>query len=849
MYITSLTLIGCKRLLLRNIRHFSIKPKEIVQLLLGTNGSGKSSVIEQLTPLPAEPDAFSKDGSKEIHILQHGHSYVCKSVFSPSARHSFKMDDEELNPGGTAKVQRELAKEHFKITPEIHDLIRGEEWFTAMSPSRRREWFTLMCDTDYTFAMHAYDKLRDTHNILKGGLKTSRQHLVVESAKIISSDEESRLEEEVGLLLQELSILSAERIPVEYSSEHFLTERDRALKLLADVSMRLLRNKVVAPLEYNEGPAIRDDWGQLRRVGFRSVEEVEVEIDRIKHIVTAKEAVLVTTNELYHKQRHNFEILTKAGQDGVASLTVRIENLFAERADKEKLKRLELIVNNPQAAQDAFESIEEALIEALTNLPSNQERRFGKGRLQALQADLFTIAEKRNRLDGEIQRMQARKDHADDHRDTNLMTCPKCTHSWVTGVNEEQYKVLSAQLGEWKEQFKAQTKEQEQIDVDMKEIEAYFVQYRHFATYTKNVTILQPLWDHLLMAQLVLDSPLEAVNVIRIFKRDLQVDIELAAIDVKLAETKKLKEQAEEVGDANLAEVHAEMDRLTASLGDLTAGVAKLQRALADYGEYRRQINAGMAMAEEVKRLYALVHDHQYAHVEAFRRESIIYCINQVEQALALKQESLRNMKMQKAIVNELTIQVQRLTVKEEAAKIMVKALSPTNGLIAEGLLGFIRCYVGQMNTFIKNVWTYQFQVVPTGYDSEAGEQSSELDYKFKMLVGSDENTVPDVAKGSTAQKEIVNMAFRMGAINYLGLNEMPLFFDEPGISMDMQHRVNIAAAIKHVMDNYNHSQMFLISHHIEWYGAFSNAQVCVMDKENIAIPSNMKYNDHVVLQ
>ena len=68
MRIERLELFGYKRLMLANIQHFIYTPTSPYQLVLGTNGSGKSSILFELTPLPGHSSNYTKDGYKDITI-------------------------------------------------------------------------------------------------------------------------------------------------------------------------------------------------------------------------------------------------------------------------------------------------------------------------------------------------------------------------------------------------------------------------------------------------------------------------------------------------------------------------------------------------------------------------------------------------------------------------------------------------------------------------------------------------------------------------------------------------------------------------------------------------------------
>jgi hypothetical protein len=343
----------------------------------------------------------------------------------------------------------------------------------------------------------------------------------------------------------------------------------------------------------------------------------------------------------------------------------------------------------------------------------------------------------------------------------------------------------------------------------------------------------------------VVRSPRKALSIVDTFKIDLQYEMEAASHDEAIKELMQLIQSAEQVGDANLTEVKLKLETCAHAIDTMTAEQTKLQNDVAEYSRYRNQMLEAQALAEKIRALQILLEDNNAQMIEMLRRETLNHCVRQLQHSLAIKQETLNAAMIQKSLVEDLEQQIAKLTIEEEAAKVLVRELSPTDGLIAEGLLGFIRKFVSQMNSLIRKIWAYPLVVQDCGVVGSAG---AELDYKFPMKVQSKDNIVTDVSKGSTGMKEIVDLAFKVTAMMYLGLGESPLYLDEFGASFDEAHRSAASHVIKALMDQKPFTQLFMVSHYESTHGAFTNAEICVLDKRNITVPDGTKYNNHVVI-
>jgi ABC-type hemin transport system ATPase subunit len=112
------------------------------------------------------------------------------------------------------------------------------------------------------------------------------------------------------------------------------------------------------------------------------------------------------------------------------------------------------------------------------------------------------------------------------------------------------------------------------------------------------------------------------------------------------------------------------------------------------------------------------------------------------------------------------------------------------------------------------------------------------------MLINEGESPISDVSKGSRGMKEIINLAFRLTAMQYLNLQDSALYLDEAGAAFDLEHRKTFLYALKGMIEQKTFSQIFLVSHDFMQYGAMTQSEYCVLNNTNVMVPE--KYNQHV---
>ena len=166
--INRLILDGYNRFFLNNITRIDYTPESQIQLILGSNGSGKSSLLKELNPLPINKHEFKEDGSKQIFWNKDNVDYV---IYSNKSKNSFIANDTELNPGGTKKVQLALIQDKFNLNVRNNNVLLNISKLTTMSTNERKDWLRQMSTVDYSYGIFLYNeikqRLRDSIGFIK----------------------------------------------------------------------------------------------------------------------------------------------------------------------------------------------------------------------------------------------------------------------------------------------------------------------------------------------------------------------------------------------------------------------------------------------------------------------------------------------------------------------------------------------------------------------------------------------------------------------------------------------------------------------------------------------------------
>ena len=820
MYITRLELKGYQRLLLNNIDLFIYTPQSPFQLILGTNGSGKSSILQELSPLPAHKSKFAKNGYKIIHIEHLGHRHVLTSDFR-NGKHSWILDDgENLNPGGTAEVQSQLALQYFQYTKDLHQILIGNRLFTRMSPADRRKWISAMSGQDYSYALDRHRKLASAARDQQGALKHLSARLAQEHGNLALLGDLDGLEERGHQLREELNLLLTARSPEQHDRRSLEQQLVSLQQQLSDKAKALIRDTA--------------RFEQLR-IGYPSIAAVEQSLRQTEDAAIATQAAVGQMTNEYVELETAIHQYTTA--DGITPDTIDgyLDSLEQQLQQTHGPEPIFGLIDQPVMAEELSATVIPHLISLFGTLPDNTDRRFSRTSIDLKRDALREARNDVDRLDREIGKVRHRLEHVQMAKDT---TCVACGHVWKEGVSPTEPAQLEHALEQLRAQRDGRLTEVAGLESFLNEADTVSSQYRQFVGYTSNYPLLRPLWDYIAAHRLHLEKPYEHVSIFHRWLACVSHAAETARLEKRIADLVELKRQWDQTGgmgqlSQRMTRLMAEVEAGTQKLHLLRAQQTSLQNCYSLATEQLRRVETLTGLQREINTVYQ-------KWVESVRSGYIDQVTHQSQSELAGIQQRITEQRTLKGVVADL--ERDRITVQEakDDLSLLADELSPIEGLIAEQLMGFIECLVGQLNAIIEAVWTYPMRILPC--DNSGGE----LKYTFPVETPFSSKPNADVAETSKGQEQIINIAFVRTMMMYMGLKDFPLILDEPGEGFDEAHRNQLMGFIKTLMDTGEHPQLFMVSHYASNHGMFTQADVTVLDSSNIAVAG--AYNQHVVL-
>lgn len=827
--IDKIILDGYERLQLGQIAHIEIDFNARDQIIIGTNGCGKSSIFYEMSALPADKKNYQKSGRKEIHIRKDGRHIVATSTFDPKPTHSFLLDGVEMNESGLITMQTELCEKYTSITPLTHELMMGKILFTSMGKDERRQWFTKLSDANYEYLIGVYLRFKDEVRDITGALRLAKNKLVAETSKSIKDDELKAIRKEVESLYELIEYLAERRIPIDRDIEDLKYDRGQ---LLASISN--LNESTIKVFNY------------LGKTTDYDPSTIKVDIDNINSDIRV---LKIRESEFFvqHKEQTEiFDVLERTKLESVAKLSSDIDFIRSEIATVKAGKSFQFTSQYPKVSLSILSSITKDLLEISNNIDSNPDKvTYNRTAFEQLKANIEDKTNKLRAIESNITKYESILAHNQEHAHEDDLTCPKCEHSWNRKLDLASKESLELAIKESYLQKAAVADELKILNEDQERYRVYSEYLKSYRAIVSHTGELSDFWNHILSGRILDLKPSVIGSLVSNYESDLKCDIQVESLNNQLAEKLKLLELTSENNHHDYNTVKRNLDELNTKIHGNNIALSTAYNKQGDMVKFNNAIllldSRKNALQEALNRLDINTSDV----MENFRRQAYNAILRNLQSVLASKERILHETVNQLNLIKSLEDEIVSLTAKEKALKVGLKVLSPTEGLIAKGLYGFMQIFIRNMNAVIAKIWSYPLVVKPC---NTGDENSIDLSYKFPMVVNGIEGKHKDVGEGSSAMLEVVDIAFRICALKAMKLGETPLFLDEFGKTMDSVHRRATTNLINNLMEEDSFTQMFLISHDISQYGALANCEICVLNDMNVIFPANSVYNKHVTM-
>jgi hypothetical protein len=804
MIIKKLEIQGFKRVFLSEINKLLYTPKEKIQMILGTNGSGKSQLLTQLTPLPANINKdYKENGYKIIEIEYNNKTYILHSGVNGKNKHSFLVEDIELNPSGTGKVQQQLVKEHFNITPHIHQILLGNTKFTSMSAIERKKWITEISTIDYTYPIAVFNRLKQRHRDVVGGLKILQENIVKLENGLLSNEELKRL--------------SLDRDKLNEFIEHLIS------LLSHDVQENQLSTTIKELHKYNE--QLR--YSLVNDTGLGNTKDIIVLIEQKNQLITRNNKITHEMDQLAKIVESNTDKNTvlKTIEDLSLKLKVLTESVYVETTDLKTMISsfkgsysdivgiLSELLEYDQwnATKDNYTTLDNILTEKLTLKETMVNR------LKLIETEILGL-EKLN-------------------TEENQVECPKCSNIWRLNYDVNKHEVLKNDREQYLLKITTLTKDIVARTKDLDHIKAKRDIIKNIGNMVTTQLSLKPIFIYLLKGFSIYT---ESINIplskLEYLSQDInkwdeinQIELTLKEQEIALKEielSEKLKKEFNNIsGDKLKIELDSNTKQLNVIKNDIIVVENILRREQMLKELVTKTTNQLAVVYSDKKKYLNLVRNNHLKELIGLLKEEYLEITNRITDATSYLDK-----------IKEDRKRLDEYNKKEKVLKVLLKELSPNEGLIAKSINSFLNVFINDINKLINTVWSYDMYLLPC----EVGE-GNDLDYKFRVRVNGAE-TIEDISKTSSSMQEMIDLAFKIVFMKYAGLQEAPLILDEFGRTFDAEHRVSAYATIDKIIAN-KFSQLFIVSHYESLYGRFNNVDINILNSDGVDTDTINEYN------
>ena len=797
MKILKLILKNYNRLFLNNIKTLELTPSKKINLILGTNGSGKSSLIQETSPMPFDKNEFT-DGYKEFHAEHNNKIYILKQA---DGKFSFMEDMRELNVSGNRKVQLSLIKAKFNYDSDFHKLFTNVKSFTGMTASDRKAWLIKLSSIDYDYSLAYFKRLLSRDRDIRGTIKVMSNKLVEEQTSLLKDEVKEKYKEDLSVINQLIDLLlvnidSNNSNNKKIDIDSIMLENDKIFsKILTDIPYDLLEDK------------IQEKNNIIKELLFRIKSNLDL-LDKYKNL---KNKNITNIDNLYLRKKELNQKLLLID----AEIPVYLNKTF-----------IKSIVHSLQAIKEPLGTVLSNVSLSNIHLTIDEHTELNK--------TIYTLEENVKILNNTIEKNRLELELSISKKEEEV-TCTSCN----TKFNPYYSKTKEESLADKINKDTLLLKETEENLKDKYRIKDLYNSKQ------EAIKLFYNLYDNNLLIKPIIDSVVSNYNIQEdslIILKELNHAINKSNAWISYSDLleqiidtdKEIEFLNINVNNSNISSISDLEHNIMLDNINIVKEKEELKKLESD-----KEIKKHILNFNNIYHKYMVFRNKEYEDsIRELRNEFFRDIISYLRDYKFQLEDSIKKSDIINEKVKMLSNEVTKLEQTSRLLRLAIKALCPNEGLIASSILHFMQVLVEDMNYIINSIWSYPMEIKPCNLED------GELDYMFPV-VSDNRGTTDDIGRTSSSMKEIIDLSFKMVAMKYSKLEDYPLFLDEFGATMDMAHRVKAYQAIDNLaLDTF--SQVFIVSHYSGVYNRFSDADTIVMDSKNIHLEDHREINRNI---
>jgi len=824
--IESIELNGFTGMWLNDVKHFKMTLAEITTLILGRNGCGKSRLISVMNPLAAHRKELNDGGMKRFIFIADGERFCVTSIRKGKG---IKTTLENLTKGTVLldgvnpTVHNKLVKDMFKYDHDLHDVLTGNVVLTKMKTPERRKWFSLLSESDLTYALDFYKKSREHNRDISGSIKSLKFSIGKLRPTVIEcEDDRNATKARLATLQKDISTIDRmiDRAGnVDDVNEATLTGIE---SVLDSISREVMGLNLVMP-------------ESLANVNRRTLENELLELNvNYKNTLARVEEI----QERLAKAIAINNVDTGVIEKSIDEFREYIEESKAEFHLYPELYSLpeSLLLQTHRQSKQFCDVITEAVSVMTTSYPLDNLPK----RVESLKSHINKLTESINLHKHRESTLTGLLKHAES---ITAVECENCHHSFKPGVHEAEIAGYKEELGNIADTLLGLIKDEqntrEKLDIYC-EFTRVKSNYEGILLFQQNNPAFIPLRDVMDNKKVFDGNGGKDLAIVTQYRTELEL-----ACTVSNTIT-KLNNAVDELALANA--MQAEDTTVLKSMYDSS------ELALTKLSGRRKEVNSVLNALDTVEREMARgdalnqeLEEAMYSHIKTSNIliENVkVEVLNEHRQnlwdLLITTRQRFDDMERERLRLEDQELQLDELVARYESTSKVVKAMSPDEGILAKYLYQCINRITDLMSNYINHIWGYEMQILPC--DVAEGD----MDYKFPFWVKDAKHVNDDISEGSKAQKEVIDFVFVLAVYRALGLEQWPIFLDELTSGFDEGHRDEMMVFIKQLIANGHHLQVIMVSHDPTMHFKLTHADIVILDTAGITVPA--KYNKNVLI-